>query len=170
MAETSSSEEETPPGSGAGPSAEATDEEAEGKTELERRTKAVEEALGPLIQQVSPQQRLSAEKMPFACSKHDSAPPPFSCADILPLPQITELGGGQEPDPGKPLPPSVERLAQVAQRATETLVSLGEQIASENRSFQVRGPFPRGSLVVACDVRTRPTAFSRRSCCWRATR
>jgi catenin alpha len=108
MAETSSSED-TSPLSSAGPSPEppATVETA-GKKELETRTKAVEEALSPLIE------------------------------------QITRLSGDQELDPTKPLSPSVERLAEVVQRATETLVSLGEQIASENPTFQE-------DLLLACN-------------------
>ena len=56
MAETSSSGEETPP-STAGPSPEPP-KESEGKKELEARTKAVEKALSPLIEQVSVQETL----------------------------------------------------------------------------------------------------------------
>ena len=44
----------------------------------------------------------------------------------------------------------MERLAEVVQRATETLVSLGEQIASENPTFQVGdslGPLSSGKRV-----------------------
>lgn len=55
MAETSSSGEETPP-STAGPS--PPPKESEGKKELEARTKAVEKALSPLIEQVSVQETL----------------------------------------------------------------------------------------------------------------
>ncbi|CAI8041298.1 Catenin alpha [Geodia barretti] len=109
MAETSSSEEDTSPLSSARPSPEPpTTVETAGKKELETRTKAVEEALSPLIE------------------------------------QITRLSGDQKLDPTKPLPPSVERLAVVVQRATETLVSLGEQIASENPTFQE-------DLLLACN-------------------
>jgi hypothetical protein len=100
MADTSSSEEEVSGGGAAGPALAA-------KKDLEARTRAVERALGPLIE------------------------------------QITDIGRG-ELDPVRPLSPSVEKLAAVAQRATETFVSVGEQIASENPVFQEE-------LLLACN-------------------
>ena len=94
-----------------------------------------------------------------------SPTPPFSCKGklILPLPQITRLSGDGELDAAKPLPPSVERLSEIVQRATETLVSLGEQIASENPTFQVGDWIGDFCSVQASYIRTCTNGFYERS-------
>ena len=114
--------------------------ETGGKKELETRTAAVEQALSPLIQQVSTRERERERKRKLRDRKvllpHERSPTLFCSKPPLSLAiQITELSG--ECDAGKPLSPSVEKLAEVVRESLETLVTTGEQIARENQSFQV---------------------------------
>ena len=66
---------------------------------------------------------------------HDPAPPPFLLLFVSP--QVTDLGNSKQLKTHSRRPPTVEKLMEVVEKATQNFVTVGEQIASENSEFQV---------------------------------